>query len=565
MNPSSRCRFGGKVKETKADLLLKNGTVYTVDSKRPWAEAIAVASDRILFVGSNDKAASTVGPGTVIIDLQGKMVLPGFVDAHAHPSHAMDYVGNISLYNLDSVEAYRQTIARYIESHSDAEVLRGGGWDNKYFPGIGPDKAILDALVPNRPISLISYDGHSIWVNSLTLEQAGINGDTPDPEAGLIERRPGSSEPSGTLRETAMALIDKVIPDYSTGERKRALLAYQEMAARAGVTLSHDAMLEPQSIKAFKELEAEGLLNTRFRGSILIEPDQPLDPQIETVLQERSRNRHPYFKTNAAKIFVDGVVEGGTAYLFEPYVHKPDFRGEPLWQPDQLNKAVTALDDKGVQVHVHAIGDAATRIALDAFEYAQLKNGQRDARHLITHLHLVAAGDIQRFRRLGIVGVPQPFWFSVGAYYYDLALPYLGKERADAQYPMRSFIDAGIVMASSSDFPVTIPFDPVIGIQLGITRSEIGVEPEEVLWPEERTTLEEMIMTFTFNGAYANFLNEDVGSLRAGKKADIIVLERNLFDIPATGIGQTKAVLTLIDGKEVYRNGEQLPEINVNR
>jgi predicted amidohydrolase YtcJ len=177
-------------------------------------------------------------------------------------------------------------------------------------------------------------------------------------------------------------------------------------------------------------------------------------------------------------------------------------------------------------------------------------------------LQLVAPEDIQRFWELGVIGVPQPFWFSVGDYYRDLALPYLGKERADVQYPMRSFIEKGIIMASSSDFPVTIPFDPVIGIQLGITRSEIGLEPEEVLWPEERTTLEEMITTFTFNGAYANFLDEDTGSLEVGKKADIVVLERNLFDVPPTEIGQTKVVLTLVDGKEVYRNGEQLPAIS---
>ncbi len=550
------------MKHTKANLVLKNGSVYTVDSDHSRAQAIAIASDRIIFVGSDGGVEATIGAGTVVVDLEGKMVLPGFVEAHAHPSHAMDYVGNISLYSLDSPEAYREVIASYVASHGAAEVLRGSGWDNKCFPGIGPGREFLDALVPDRLISLVSYDGHSTWVNSLTLERAGISRDTPDPEGGFIERDPNSGEPSGTLRETAMLLIDRVIPDYSTEERKQALLAYQEMAARAGVTLSHDAMLKAESIKAFKELEAEGQLKMRFRGAVLMEPDQPVEPQIGTVLEERKRNRHPYFQTNAAKIFVDGVIEGGTAYLFEPYAHKPEFRGEPLWQPEMLNDVSAALDEKGLQIHVHVIGDAATRITLDALEYAQEKNGRRDSRHLVTHLQLVAPEDIQRFWELGVIGVPQPFWFSVGDYYRDLALPYLGKERADVQYPMRSFIEKGIIMASSSDFPVTIPFDPVIGIQLGITRSEIGLEPEEVLWPEERTTLEEMITTFTFNGAYANFLDEDTGSLEVGKKADIVVLERNLFDVPPTEIGQTKVVLTLVDGKEVYRNGEQLPAIS---
>jgi len=544
------------VKETRANLVLKNGSIYTVDSDRSWAKAIAIAGDKILFVGSNNDVESTIGPDTAVIDLNGKMVLPGFVEAHAHPSHAMDFVANISLYLLDSPDAYREAIARYAEGHPEAKVLRGSGWSDSHFPGIGPNKAFLDALVPDRPIALVSYDGHSTWVNSVTLAQAGITGDTPDPAGGYIERDPESGEPSGTLRETAMQLVDKVIPDYSTKERKDALLAYQEMAAQAGVTLSHDAMLEPESIKAFRELEAEGRLKIRFRGAVLMEPDKPLAEQVDAVLEERSRNRQPYFQSNAAKIFVDGVIEGGTAYLFEPYVHKPGFRGEPLWWPEILNEASAALDKEGIQIHVHVIGDAAARITLDALEYAQGKNGRRDSRHLVTHLQLVAPEDIQRFKQLGIVGVPQPFWFSLGEYYDELALPYLGRQRADRQYPMRSFIESGVIMASSSDFPVTIPFDPVRGIQLGMTRSEIGVVPEEVLWPEERVTLEDMIATFTINGAYANFLENETGSLEVGKQADLIVLDHNLFEIPSAEIANTKVLLTLVDGQEVYRDSE---------
>jgi predicted amidohydrolase YtcJ len=542
------------VKGTKANLVLKNGSVYTVDVGRSWAQAIAIADDKIVYVGSNAGVEAAIDDDTVVVDLNGKMVLPGFVDAHAHPSQAMDYVGNISLYLLDSVEAYQGAIAEYARSHGDAEVLRGSGWHNELFPGRGPTKKILDTLVPDRPISLCSYDVHSLWVNSVTLERAQITKDTPDPEGGAIERDPETGEPNGTLRETAMQLVDNVIPEYSIAERKNALLAYQDMATRAGITLCHDAMLQAQSIAAFKELEAEGLLKMRFRGAILMEPDQEAGRQIDTVLRERSRNDHPYFQTNAAKIFVDGVVEGGTAYLFEPHEHKPDFRGEPIWGPEILRNMAAALDQEKIQIHVHVIGDAATRITLDALEYAQERNGRRDSRHLITHLQLVAPADIPRFKELGIIGVPQPFWFSVGDYYWDLALPYLGKERADSQYPMRSFIDAAVTMASASDFPVTIPFDPVIGIQLGITRSEIDTVPEEVLWPKEKATLEEMIATFTLNGAYANFLDKETGSLEVGKQADIVVLEKNLFEIAPTEIAQTKVLLTVVDGEVVFND-----------
>ncbi len=294
----------------------------------------------------------------------------------------------------------------------------------------------------------------------------------------------------------------------------------------------------------------------RFRGALWMKPDQEVEEQVELVLRECSKRRQPYFGINTAKIFVDGVIEGGTGYLFEPYKHKPGYRGEPLWLPEQLNDITAALDEKNIQIHIHVIGDAAARIALDALEYAQKVNGKRDARHLITHLQLVAPEDIRRFSKLEVIGVPQPFWFSVGDYYWDLALPYLGKERADAQYPMRSFIDAGVTMASASDFPVTIPFDPLRGIQLGLTRSKIGLEPEDILAPEERVSLEEMIASFTVNGAYANFLEHETGSLEAGKQADIVVLDKNLFAIPANEIHQTKVLLTLVGGNVAYSDPE---------
>ncbi|HET6443859.1 MAG TPA: amidohydrolase [candidate division Zixibacteria bacterium] len=542
------------MRKSNQNLVFKNGAIYTVDQGRNWVEAMAISGGRIVYTGANQGLGPYLGPDMVVVDLEGKMVLPGFVDAHAHPSHAMDLVSNISLYGLDSVEEYRDEIAGYVASHEAAEVIRGSGWDNRFFSSRGPDKAILDALVPDRPVSLISYDGHSVWVNSITLERAQITGETPDPEGGYIERDPDTGEPNGTLRETAMLLVEKVIPDYSIAERKHALLAYQEMAARAGVTLSHDAMLEAPAIAAFRELADEGLLTMRFRGSLLMEPDRDVAKQVASVVEERSHDSHPYFQVSAAKIFVDGVIEGGTAYLHAEYKHKPGFRGEPIWDPQILNTMSAALDSAQVQIHVHVIGDAATEITLDALQYTREKNGGRDSRHLITHLQLVAPEDLPRFKQLGVIGVPQPFWFKVDDYYRKLALPYLGKERADAQYPMKSFIDSGVIMASSSDFPVTIPFAPLIGIQRGITRSETGRESEEVLWSEERVSLEEMIASFTYNGAYANFLEDETGSLEVGKQADGVVLDRNIFDLPPSEISETKVLLTLVEGNVVFKD-----------
>ncbi len=215
-----------------------------------------------------------------------------------------------------------------------------------------------------------------------------------------------------------------------------------------------------------------------------------------------------------------------------------------------------ALDEKGIQIHLHVIGDAAARITLDALEHAQKKNGKRDSRHSITHLHLVDQQDIPRFRELDIVGLPQPFWFKVDDYYDELALPYLGQERADRQYPMQSLVESGVVMASSSDFPVTIPFDPLIAIQTGITRTSINKTENRVLWPSERSTLEDMIRSFTYNGAYANFLEHEVGSLEVGKMADLVVLEKNLFNIPVEEIAEVKVLLTLVEGNVVHQEND---------
>jgi len=541
---------------TATSLVFKNGSIYTVDNNLSWAQAIVINNNRIEFVGSDEAVEAFIGPDTVVIDLQGKMVLPGFVDAHAHPSHAMDLVGNISLYAEASLDDYVQVISDFVKNHPEKDFYRGSGWADTFFSSLGPGKEALDTILPDRPIALVSYDGHSMWVNSVTLERANITKDTLDPDGGRIERNPETGDPTGTLRETAFKLIEDVIPGHSREERKNALIEYQKMAAKAGITLVHDAMLDAESTNTYNELAEAGQLTMRFRGSITFEADQEIQPQVELMLGEREKNIHPYFQTLSAKIFVDGVIEGGTAYLLEPYAHRPEFRGEPIWGPELLKKACDVLEKEKIQIHLHVIGDAAARITLDALEHAREIHGKHDSRHSITHLHLIDPSDIQRFKDLEIVGLPQPFWFKVDDYYDELALPYLGQERADRQYPMQSLIEAGVIMASGSDFPVTIPFDPLIAIQTGVTRNSIKPSETRVLWPEEISSLEDLIRSFTYNGAYANFLENEIGSLEVGKKADLIILENNLFDIPAEQIAETKVLLTMVGGNVVYHGAD---------
>ena len=550
--------FGCPQDEPAAGLVLKNGFIYTVDAARTVASAIAVRDGKIIQVGSDRDAEKYIGKETVVIDLQGRLVLPGFIDSHCHPAYGAAHESfDIMFTGLNSIAEYKKAIRDFAAGHPGAAFIKGRGWKNTLFGKTGPDKKIIDEIIPDIPVALDDEGGHASWVNSLTLKLAGITRETKDPRGGVIERDPLSGEASGTLREGAAHLIAGLFPDYTVEQLMQAVEAYQKMAAAFGITTAHDATVDVNGndFNAYKNLEKEGRLAMRFRASLFVDPT--LGPgQVERLIAERAKNSGPLFQANGAKIYIDGVVEGSTAFLKEPYKHLPDSRGEPRWDADKLNEMCAALDRNKFQIHVHAIGDAATAMTLDAFAYAAGKNGRRDARNLITHIQLVDPQDIFRFKELGVVAVPQPYWFMKDDYYYNLQVPYLGQKRADEEYPMESFFKAGVVVASASDYAVTIPCDPLHAIQIGITRSVLGVtDPREILWPEERATLDQMIASFTINGAFANFLENTTGSIEVGKMADLIVLDRNLFKIPVNEISKVKVMMTFFAGNEIFSDG----------
>ena len=363
----------------------------------------------------------------------------------------------------------------------------------------------------------------------------GVTKDTPDPEGGIIERDPNTGEPSGTLRESASGLVADVAAPATVAERLLALEIFQEMAAQGGVTTVRDAYVGLDDVASDAYVRAD--LTVRFRANLLFGPEDSLD-SVSRYVEERAKYQLPKFTIDGIKLFIDGVVEGETAYLLEPYAHRPDYRGELLWNTDFLNETVAAFDKESFIVHAHAIGDGGARVVLDAFEHARQVNGERDARHQVTHIQLVAPEDIRRFAELDIVAVPQPFWFTKGPYYENLEKPFLGEARADKEYPMQSFFDVGAVVASASDFPVTIPFSPLVGIENGVLRSDDPDDPARTLGPEESASLEDMIASFTINGAFASFLEDETGSIETGKLADLVVLESNLFDIPFENISE---------------------------
>lgn len=543
-----------------ADLVLTNGVIYTVDKDRSIVKALAVRGDTIVYVGDNAGVQELVGADTKVINLGGKFVLPGLIDSHAHATSGVSDIYEVPLYGIGSVEEYQQTIADFIAAAPNLTALQGAGWINSVFGPKGPTTAMLDAVVSDIPAVLYSEDYHSAWVNTKALQAAGVTKDTPDPQGGIIERDERGN-PLGTLRESAMDLAADVIPPYTVEQYKEGLIYFQDFAHSLGLTTVYIPSLPgggTEGVQALHELEASGNMTVRFPTAVGINPQDGVEAVDKLVRQKEDEASGP-FEIVAAKIFMDGVLEGGTAYLEEPYLHKPG-NGELLWDPQKYNEMCAALDKAGMQIHVHSIGDAATRITLDGFAYAREKNGPRDSRNIITHLQLVRPKDIDRFADLGVIAVPQPYWFVVDTYYTQ-AVEYVGQERADMQYPMKSFFDKGVKVASASDYPVTWPPDPMLAMELGVARtvpteSEIYVEPdyETALTPEEDVTIEQMIESFTINGAYAIFKEDEIGSLEVGKKADLVVLSQNLLEIDTKEIHNTAVLLTYFEGQEVYRS-----------
>jgi predicted amidohydrolase YtcJ len=548
-----------------ADTVFRNGSVYTSNDAQPTAQAVAVRAGRIVFVGSNAGAAAYVGPRTKVVNLKGRMLMPSFIDSHTHVSYAVSWVYEVGLWGLGSLAAYQDAIREFAAANPELDAIQGGGWDPVLMGGIGPLKQDLDAIDSARPIALYDQDGHALWVNSKALELAGITGTTPNPEGGVIERVPGTvgtpgnpyGEPSGTLRETANDLVWAILPEYTVDQYAEGLLWFQkEVAGPLGITTVFDPGIPAggPAAKAYERLARAGKLTMRVRAALNIWPTDVLGAWLKDAKAERAKHRTGLFQITAAKFFADGVLEGHTAYLKEDYANEPGFRGEPLWNATKLAYACQSVDAAGFQIHVHCIGDAATDETLDAIEFTRKMNGPRDRRAGITHLEYVDLADIPRFAELGVVAQIQPYWAVKDSYYFDSQLPSLGKWRADHEYPVRSFFKTGALVASSSDWSVTVPPDPLDGIQTGVMRWFEGLSlVDQPLWPAERATRKQMINSFSINGARANFLQGVTGSLAVGKSADLIVLDRNILTCQPEKIGKGKVLLTMFRGQVVYR------------
>jgi predicted amidohydrolase YtcJ len=546
-----------------ADLIFRNGAVYTVDAARSWAHAVAVRAGRIVAVGTDDEIRSMAGPATETVDLRGGMLVPGFQDAHVHPVGGGLDMLQCDMHELASQEDYLLAVKTYADEHPEREWILGGGWAMDVFPGGTPTKELLDAIVPDRCVFLPNRDGHGAWVNSRALEVAGVTSDTPDPADGRIERT-ADGQPSGTLHEGAMDLVARHAPPPTTAEMAEGLLKGQEYLHSLGITAWQDAIVDDheqfgRNYTTYLDAAGRGDLTARVVGALWWDRHRGAE-QIEEFVELRARAEVGRFVATSVKIMQDGVCENYTAAVLEPYldVHgvATGNRGISFVEPEALKGYVTDLDRLGFQVHFHALAERAVREGLDAIEAALLANGPTDNRHHLAHLQVVHPDDISRFRALGAVANAQPLWAAHESQMDDLTIPFLGEPRWRWQYPFGSLVRAGAMLAMGSDWSVSSP-DPLQEMHVAVNRQmpsdyPYKVERGEVFLPDERLDLPTSLAAFTMGSAYVNHLDEQTGSIEVGKLADLAVVDRNLFEHPVDEIGDASVVQTFVEGVRVY-------------
>ena len=533
-----------------ADMVLRNGAIYADAGDTTAVQALAIRDGLIVFLGASADAEALIGSDTRVIELDGRMVLPGFHDTHAHPRSGMDLV-EITLEAVETREAILDSVRSYAARHPDKTWIRGRGWQLPVFPGANPRREWLDAIVPDRPVYLTAADGHSAWVNSKALDMAGVTQATPDPANGRIERDAGGA-PSGTLRESAAELVGRLLPSRTVADAREGIQRALQMANGFGITSVHEANAGPLLLEAYAALDRENLLTARVFAALDTDPAAGAG-QVDSL--RAWRGRYPgsrYYAPSAVKLFADGVIEARTGALLAPYVGTTD-SGPANFTPAGMDSLVSAIDAAGFQVHVHAIGDRAVRQALDAFAYARTHNGPRDARPMIAHLQLIDPADLPRFAALGVVPSFQPLWAQRDGYIVDLTEPVVGPERSARLYPIGSVVRAGARLAAGSDWPVS-SMNPLEAIQVAITRRSVDSTPGPAWLPDQAVDLPTMLRAYTAGGAYAAGNEARTGTLEIGKAADLIVLDRNLYRIPTAEIHAVKVLLTLLDGREVWKD-----------
>ncbi|HIQ05962.1 MAG TPA: amidohydrolase, partial [Anaerolineae bacterium] len=519
-----------------ADLILHNGKIYTMDPARPWAQAIAIAGGKFVAVGDETAVEGWKGSRTTVLDLEGRTAIPGLTDSHVHfASYALSRQ-QVALDGITSLEEALQKVAERVCQTPDDEWVVGRGWDRNLWPGATfPDRTALDRVAPHHPVALRSKDGHTLWVNSLALAQAGITASTADPPGGEIARDPQTGEPTGILKEHAIALVTDLLPPTSPARLEAALQEAIAEVHRLGLTGIHDCEGR-EAFWAFQHLAQEGKLGLRV---CMMLPVKNLDAAVALGLQTGFGNA--WIRIGSVKMFADGALGSRTAAMLAPYEDQPDNVGIVVTPLEEMRELVRRASEAGLSTAIHAIGDRANRMVLDVL--AERRRAGDRLRHRIEHAQLLAPADIPRLARLGVIASMQPIHATADM---DMVERHWG-QRGKGAYAFRTLLDEGTHLAFGSDAPVET-IDPLRGIHAAVTRQRADGTPPDGWYPQQRLSVAKAVHAYTLGAAYASGEEQEKGSITSGKWADLIVLSRDIFTIEPAGILETKVVSTIVNG-----------------
>ncbi|GHF26491.1 amidohydrolase [Kordiimonas sediminis] len=550
-----------------ADTILTGGTIYTMDTSQTVASAMAVKDGKIVALGTVDEMQAYSGDATQTIDLNGATVFPGFTDAHVHVAGGGEGLRGLTLHDAQTPDVMLAKIKAYADAHPDMPVITGFGWELNVFEAGNPHKSLLDEIIPDRPVILTAADGHNSWVNSKAFEMAGVTADTPDPVAGHIEKD-ADGQPSGTLRESAMKLMAGILPEVTKADMVANLRAGAEFQLSNGIVGSIDAAISANmEEQAYLDAATDPKYPQRFRVSLLasdhsvssIVTEENVDAVVETLSERRQKFREANkgrVDAESVKIFVDGVPENFTAAMHDPYVgvpQGPDHRGVMNLTENALIKYVTALDNKGFNILTHSMGDRAIDATLTAFEQMMEANPARDRRNHISHLEFLTPTSFKRFDVPGMAANIQSLWHFNDPYISELTEPFVKPEIHRWIYPAKSFKDAGAKLVWGSDWPVSTS-NPFMSIEVAVLRQDPN-NAEDTPWiPEEKLTVDDMMVALTRNGAWIMGQDDIRGTLEAGKLADFIILSADPYKVKPYDISEITVKATYLEGEQVYSN-----------
>lgn len=534
-----------------ADLIIRNAKIWTVDKSHPTAQAVAVLGDRIVAVGSDREVEAWRGARTQIIDASGKLLLPGFNDAHVHFVDGGLALDRVQLNDAASAGEFARRIGERVKQTPKGEWVTGGDWDEtKWTPAAMPTKDLIDPFTPDTPVFVGRYDGHMALANSVTLRLAGITAQTPDPPGGVIVRD-AQGNPTGALKDAAMDYVYKVAPPLSPDERLRAVKRALAHAASLGVTSVQHMNPEYADVAVYSELLERGELTARIYAAPLI---TGVDDQVKIGIRHAFGG--PYLRIGALKAYADGSLGSSTAYFFEPFSNQPNNHGllsDEMHPVSLMRERMMKADAAGLQLCTHAIGDQGISIILDLYSEVVKAHGERDRRFRIEHAQHMAAKDFDRFAQLHVIASMQPYHAIDDGRWAEERI---GRNRASRTYAFRTFMDHGVRLAFGTDWNVA-PLNPMLGLYAAVTRATLDGKNPHGWFPEQKLTVEEAVEAYTMGSAFAEFQEMDKGSITPGKLADMVLLSTDIFTIDPAKIRDVRVLKTFVGGKMVWNGGEK--------